>query len=337
MTAQTMQNKERRLMAHDFIRCQSSSFNNLSINSFVEYTLTNDCFFKCGSLDQIAALIDNARARYGESFGSSGKESIAPARKELYSEDLKNLINALASKSLSPNSCSDSFDLDRQSALCLLSSDNANSVVKKSALSDENRYDATDLGFIIENSILLSRTNIIFYFECSLLFSGERWNSSLALISGESSLSSLLKDPFFAFLPNSTDHFISSCSSLESSLLRTSSNSVFFSRFSLATSDQLTQDNLPILAFSSSSTANVTLAIYTSPLLFNSSNFSSSSTFLIIPLLTTSAQFISGCDFLNLANNSFGTDTVIFGIFVLQSIYFNTSKYVIIFKPFDFN
>ena len=46
---------------------QISPFNSLSTNSLVVYTLTNDCCLMCGSLDQIAALIANASARYGAS------------------------------------------------------------------------------------------------------------------------------------------------------------------------------------------------------------------------------------------------------------------------------
>ena len=53
-------------------------------------------------------------------------------------------------------------------------------------------------------------------------------------------------------------------------------------------------------------------------------------------LRTTSATLTSGNSYLKLFNNSSGTDTVIFGIFLPPRIYVNTSKYVEIFKAFGF-
>jgi len=209
---------------------QSSPLNNLSINSLVVNTLTPDCCLRCGSLDQIAtALIANASARYGESFGSSGKDFIASISRDSYSDDLKNLIDSLTSDSLISNSCSDNFDLDRQSSLYLLNSDLTYSVVENSTLSEENKYDAAELGFIIENKTLLSTTKFILipYFNSSSLFSGEILERILSLVSGEISESNFLNEPFFAFLPNSTDHLVNSFSSLESSFLRNASSSDF--------------------------------------------------------------------------------------------------------------
>src|SRR3989338_5353579 len=320
---------------------QSSPFSSLSINSAVVYTSTNGCCLRWVSLDQIEALIDNASARYGESFGSSGKDFIASISKDSYSEDLKKFIELSTSDILISNSCSESPDLNMQSALYFSSSDLAYSVVENSALREKNKYDAAEPGFIRENKMLLSITKSVLtahsnsssFFSEGILLS----NSSLTL--GEISASNLLNEPFFAFLPNSTDHLMNSCSSFVLSLPRICSSLSLNNRFSLATSDQFTHGNFSSLDFNSSSTANVTLAIYTSPLRLSSSNFSSSSTFLVMPLRTTSAQFISGCDFLNRSNNSSGTDTVILGIFgssINTIIYVNASKYVGIYKGFGF-
>ncbi len=313
---------------------QSSPVSNFSTNSLVVSTLTNDCCLRCGSLDQIVALIDTASARKSASSGS-GSAFADISRKSLYSDSLKNLIPFSSSACLISNSCSDNFEYDKHLLLCSANSDFMKSGAEKSAFMDENTYAAPDIGFIKENNILLSNTSFMFYSSAFLLFSGESLESNSSLFSGESSASSLLNLPFFAFLPSSTDHLISSCSFFDSSFCLHSSSSAFCNKFSRATSDQFTQGNFSILDFSDSSTANVMLAIYSAPFCLSSSNFSSSSTFLMMPLRTTSAQFISGLDFLNFSSKSSGIDTVIFGILIPPSIYFNTSKNVRIFKSFD--
>src|SRR3989344_7167338 len=87
-----------------------------------------------------------------------------------------------------------------------------------SALMDENKYAEVDLGFIMENKELLSNTIIIlipYSDNIFLLLSGESFPNNSSLLLDGSSESSLLNRPFFAFLPNSTYHLISSCSSLD--------------------------------------------------------------------------------------------------------------------------
>jgi len=125
---------------------------------------------------------------------------------------------------------------------------------------------------------------------------------------------------------------VNSSSSLNSiALCDLLSNSCF------TNSDQTTQTNLDNLIFNSSFIANVTDAIYSSPLAFNSSTFSSSSSFLMITLRDTSATFTSGNSFLNLINNSLGICIVILNDFVIltpRSIYVYTSNYASIYKSF---
>ena len=207
---------------------QISPLNNLSINSAVVYTLTSDCCLRCGSLDQIAALMDNASARKSASSKSDNSFS-AILRKTSYFAGSKNLIFSSTSACIISNSCSDSFDLNKHSSLCSLSSDLINSGAENLALIDEKRYDEADLGFIIENKTLLSATSFILipYLSASLLFSGDSLESNSSLLLGDSSASNRLNLPFFAFLPNSTDHSVSSFSSLDSSLLRSASSSDF--------------------------------------------------------------------------------------------------------------
>jgi len=139
---------------------QSSPFNNLSINSRVVNTLTNDCCLRCGSLDQIGDLIANASARYGES-SLSGRTETDFSSNSSYSKWLQNLILSSTSSCHSSNSCSESFDLDKHSDICLFISDSMYSGAKNLALSVKNKYEATESGFIIENFIFASNTILI--------------------------------------------------------------------------------------------------------------------------------------------------------------------------------
>src|SRR3989344_1683823 len=311
---------------------QISLFNILSNKSSVVNTLTNLCFLKCGSLDQIEALINNANARYGESFGSSN-EDIALSRKTSNSRDLKKLIKSSTSFCLISNSCSESFDLDKHSNSYFFNSVLINSGAKKSALSKENKYELTEYGFISEKNILLSNTSFILSYSSNIscLLSEDNFFNNSSLLFRGSSESNLLNESFFAFLPNSTEHLINSFSSPDSSLSRNSlSIFLIFSSLessSFANSDQFIQLNSFIFDFSFSSNAKVTLAIHITPFFFNSSSFFNSSTFLDIAPLITSATLMSGNDFLNLASNSSGIDNVIFGI-LIQHIYFYKHNYV---------
>ncbi len=293
-------------------------------------TGTNDCSLRCGSLDQIAELVDNASARYGESLGSD-KLFIAFTKNSSYVNSSKNSIDSSISFCLISNSCSESFDLNNMSSLYFSNSVFMNSGAINSALIEENRYAETDLGFIIENKELLSRTNIILVYPYFLLSSGDIEFSNSFLIFGDTSESNLLNEPSLAFLPSSTDHLINSCSSLEFNLL---SNSILLDNSCLISSDKFIQRNLDISDFNSSSTANVMDAIYIFPLAFNSSSFLSSRILSDTILRATAATFTSGKFFLNPVNNSSGTDIVILGILDNSHIYFGTSKYVEVFKSF---
>ncbi|MFH1585225.1 MAG: LamG-like jellyroll fold domain-containing protein [archaeon] len=303
---------------------------NIVTNSDVVNTLTNDCCLRCGSLDQIKALVNNASARYGESFGS-GNEFKAFIRKSLYSDELNNLIDPSTSFCLIPNSCSESFDLDKQRSLYFSSSGLINSGAINSALIEENKYEAADNGFISEKNILLSNTSIILIYPYFFLSSRDIEFSNSFLIFGDTSESNLLNEPFLAFLPSSTDHLINSCSSLEFNLLNIS---CLLNSSCLTSSERFIQISFEISDFNLSSTANVIDAIYIAPLDFNSSSFLSSFILSDITLRANSATFISGKSFLKLANNSSGTDTVTLGI-LNPSIYFNKSKAVQLYKSFD--
>ncbi len=305
-----------------------SFFNNFSTNSAVVSTLTNDCCLRCVSLDQIAELMDNANAMYGESFMSC-KEFAALTRKFSYLGDLKSLINSQISLYLISNSCSESFDLNRHNSLYFLSSDFMNSGAKNSTLIEKNKYEATEKGFISENKILLSNTSIIFVYPEDLDFIIAN-NSSLIL--GDTLESNLLKESFLAFLPNSTDHLTNSLSLGEFNLVNNSCLNISC----LASSDQFTQTN----SFSSVLTlfgiVNVTDGIYSSPLFLNSSNFFNSASLLSMPCFNTSFQLTSGNFFLS-SSNSFGNDNVMVAILVppTNSVYIHKS--VGIYKSFDFN
>ncbi len=309
---------------------------NILIKSDVVNTGINDCSLRCGSLDQIAELVNNASARKSTSSGSD-IEALAVLRNFSYLDLSKNSIDSSISSCLILNSCSESLDLNRQSSLYFSSSDFINSGAINSALIEENKYAETDLGFIIENKELLSNTKIILVYSYFALSSGDIELSNSSLVFGDISESNFLNLPFLAFLPSSTDHLINSCSSLEFNL----SNKRFaifclLDNSSLTSSDQITQANLDMSDFNLLSTANVIDAIYIFPSDFSFSNFLSSSTLADIILRATSATFISGNSFLNCFNNSSGIDTVILGILVSPSIYFNTSKDVQLFKSFDF-
>jgi len=248
---------------------QISSFSILPISSAVLYTLTSDCCLRCGSLDQIAASSNSASATKSAS-SESGSALADASRKSSYSESLKKLMAFSTSACLISNSCSDNLDLNKQSPLCSSNSDLMNSGAENPALSNENRYEAADFGFIIENNMLLSNTNFIFYSNALRLFSGDSLESNSFLLSGDSSASNRLYLPFFAFLPNSTDHLVNSCSSLDSScassFLRNASLLTFSDKNSRVTSDQFISGSDSISFFKSSETDNVMFGIFAPPL-----------------------------------------------------------------------
>ncbi len=195
-----------------FADVQTSPAKNIAINSEVVNTLTSDCSLRCGSLDQIEAFVDKANARKSLSSGSEITD-LAFIRNSSYSDSSMKVINSSISKRRISNPCSDNADLAKHSERCLSISDLINSGAMNSALIDENMYEAMENGFISENKMLLSMTNSIHSY--SRLFPGDIDFNNSSLTFGDISLSSFLNLPFFALLPNSTDHSVSSCSSLE--------------------------------------------------------------------------------------------------------------------------
>jgi len=100
------------------------------------------------------------------------------------------------------------------------------------------------------------------------------------------------------------------------------------------TSDQLTQENLSIRTFTSSSNGIIILANQITPFLTKSSNFSNCSNLRIIPFLATSGQLTSG-SLSNFALSSSGTNIV--NRFIINPPHKRviTHKCVEIYKPFE--
>ncbi|MCK5283718.1 MAG: hypothetical protein KAK00_10035 [Nanoarchaeota archaeon] len=128
-----------------------------------------------------------------------------------------------------------------------------------------------------------------------------------------------------------------------------SSNISFLRDSSLLISDQLIQGNDIILALNSSDTDKVIDAIYISPLLTSSWNFSNCFNLTANRSFKYSAQFMSGC-LSNFFFNSSGIDTVKVAILIPPNVYggvqetcfsvppldfVNTLKFVNIYKSFD--
>src|SRR3989344_2759141 len=299
----------------------NSSFSNLLINSAVVNTLTNDCCLKCLSLDQIWELSDNASARKSIS-SESDITSDDFLRRYLYSESFLKSILDSTSNCLISNSCSDNPDLNKQSFLYLLNSDFINYGAINFTLSEENIYELIEFGFIRENNMLLSNTNFIFYL------------SSSFLSSGESSDNNLLNLPSFAFLPHSTDHLMTSCSSFDSSFLESSFSFIFFNKSILSISDQFTHGNFFISSLTSSGIANVTDAIYISPFSTISENFFNCLTLRMVISLNTSDHLTSGNLSISFFNSS-GIDSVTVAMLVPPFNYVNKHNYVDVYKSFD--
>ena len=294
------------------------------INSCVVNTLTDDCFLNNLSSDQTEQFSFSAKAKKSISSRNSLKSFLEKSFARditflnwfLYSFNGINFTYDCNTDNAVSSPLFVRFDFDNSSSEYLFSS-------SKECVGDMSSNDLFNrISFLVndsflkkENKILVSttsftQTNPLDFISLNLPFLTffDSLNISLSV--------SLL---FFNSLSNSCN---ASCLF------------IFDMNSSLANSDQLIQGKLDSLDFNSSSTANVILAIYNSPRLLSSSSFSS---FLIIPDLATSAQFISGRDFFSFANNSSGIDIVILGIISPQSIYFNTSNYVDVYKCFGFD
>ncbi|MBU0980310.1 MAG: hypothetical protein KJ709_05865 [Nanoarchaeota archaeon] len=286
------------------------SFESSSFSSLKVYDLTSDCSLKCLSSDQTGMSSSAASARNGASLGC---EIVDKTASTCFLNTFLNFTILGSSSIIELNSSLFNPEILHILSEYFLSSDNA--------LYGEHRSRSFSLMNLLNDSESLNKENSMFVSTTSSIYGSSLYDFHIDSFSSLASLSTSFSDSLLFLV--SLDNLSSA-----SSLLSLARNS------SLPISDQFIHENFPILDFNSSSTANVTLAIYISPLLFSSSNFSSSLIFLIIPLRTTSATFMSGWDFLNLANSSSGIDTVILGILVPPSIYLNESNYVDVFKSF---
>src|SRR3989338_11432 len=314
-----------------------------SANSFVVNTLTNDCFLRCGSFDQIGHLF-NARdkAKYSVSSGSEIK-LLASFKNSSYLDLGKVLIASLSLSDSASSSAEESPERILILNLCSSASLNKASGEHNSTDFENIIFLVTPLPISPVNKIVASITNSIYL------------NSGCSFFS-------------FLYMPALTS--LASCIAsvyvnldLDTILLNSSKPSCSFSRLiasSLATSLQLIHENFSILAFKSSVIVNDTLTIYNSPLcslnfLKNSSNFLDSKTpealrvsnsskyltFFSNALLNTSGQFIS-LRLSNLSFNSFGNEIVIVGIFSTSSLiilrdYVEILENVQIYKSFGLN
>src|SRR3989344_5752558 len=303
---------------HKVYVCEEYSDRNSDSSSVLNtlITLVTGGSLKCKSFDQIGQFNLNANAKYclsswseisGAALFNCCGETLTFKLTNLdnISFILSNLSLETLSKLQSSSECSSnssSMDLwEYNSKECSC----ANLLVNESFFNNENAMLAsiTNLIYLPFDSFAnLSLTNLANLTQSSSV-------NVLSLVNSSSSLNS-----------------IALCDLLSNSCL--------------TNSDQMTQTNLDNLVFNSSLIANVTDAIYNSPLSFNFSTFSSSSSFLIITLRDTSATFTSGNSFLNLNNNSSGTLIVILNDFVILihcSIYVNTSNYVNVYKSLHYS
>ena len=297
---------------HRVYSASKSSLSSSVVNTLTAFLINSS--WKCESFDQIGQFNLSANAKY---CSSSGSEISEAARFNCCGETLAfKLTNFDNISFILSNLFSETLSNSQSSSECSSNSSSIN-------LCEYNSKECSCANFLVnepffsnENAMLASITNFIYLPLDSFA------NFSLT------SLANLMQSSSVNLLS-----LVNSSSSLNSFVLcDLSSNSC------LTNSDQTTQTNLDNLFLNSSSIANVTDAIYNSPLAFNSSIFSSSSSFLITTLRATSATFTSGNSFLNLANNSSGICTLIlndFAILTPCSVYFNKSNYFDIYKSFD--
>ena len=132
------------------------------INSEVEYTLTFDCRFKCGSFDQIGSISFNDRARKSASFGYIGINESASGKNCLYSSNGMNSTNIARSILNSLNFSIDMPVFLRISSEYLLISSNANSGAKNSKSWSTNKPLVNEFFQKNVNRILVSTTNFIY-------------------------------------------------------------------------------------------------------------------------------------------------------------------------------
>ncbi len=199
---------------------------------------------------------------------------------------------------------SDFYDLfnslrDTSGELKFSESDNIRLLVNESLLKKENKAFVSAMSFIYTHPFDLSSLNLplrAFFdsFSISSSVNSLFWNSLLSL----SSISCFL---------------------------------IPFRNILLAISDQFTHENFSISCFDESSIENVTLTIYSSPIVF--SNLFNFAILSFIPALNTSGQSTSGNSF-SLSFISLEIDNVTFTILVPPYVY--KRKYVDIYKSFAF-
>jgi DNA-directed RNA polymerase subunit RPC12/RpoP len=301
--------KSQNLYPNDFKYLTSSSVVN---------TLTNDCCLKSGSLDQIGILLNaNDNARYSVSSLSEIRE-LACLRNfsnlpfGIDSILFFNFLNNLSSSS------DESPEILSILDLCFSNSSDKYSGEYNFTIPENMISFVTPVPINPVNNTVASIINSIY---CN---------------SGYNFLYLLCKD-LFIFLPSSNASFSVNLD-LDTILLNSSKSfcsSNFFIDSSLASSDQFTQGTDLILALNSSDTDKVIDAIYISPLLTNSWNFSNCFNLTANRSFKYSAQLISGC-LSNLFFNSSGIDTVNVAIFVPPQSFVNTLEFVEVFKGFGF-
>src|SRR3989338_5437324 len=141
---------------------ENHTFPNSSINSEVEYTLTFDCLFKCGSFDQIDSLSFNARARKSVSLWYIGINERASGKNCLYSSKGINSTNIARSLLNSLNFSRDMLVFPMISSEYLLISSSANSGEKNSKSWSTNKPLVNECFQKNVNRILVSTTNFIY-------------------------------------------------------------------------------------------------------------------------------------------------------------------------------
>ncbi len=207
-------------------------------NSSVVNTLVNDCSLKCLSLDQIGIFNSSASARKGASFLCEINDSAFS--KNSFLTGLKLIINGNKSN-ISETSSKERFVILQILADSLDNSSRSSSTENKESLFSTMNFLMNESLLNKKYAMLVSNT-IFIYLKRDLI--------RLYILSLDSS--SIFKDnsSVISLSVNSRDNF--------------SNASIFLARLvnsSLAKTDQFTQRNLESLFLTSSSTANVTLAI----------------------------------------------------------------------------
>ena len=291
---------------------KNKAYSSLSLNSsatsFVE--MPTPILNSNSSYVQTLAFFNKPNATNSISFSCEPSNSFALGIKDWYSSNKTKLILLTSIKNNLSNSSGEILDLRDISSLLLENSSLKISGAKilRSKLNKSSKILPCEIS--ARNSTFESITTFIYI---KPLFFNLSCIDDLTL-SENSSASSYVNFDLETIFLNSANFF------------NLNNNANF------TNSDRLIQENLDNLGLNSSSMANVIDVIYIAPLDLSSSNFSSSSTFLIITCRAIPATFTSGNSLLNSFNNSSGTDTVIDAILDDSLTYVNKHNYV--YKPF---